>query len=89
MPFELEPQHRNIPDADLLVDIQRVAKAVGNGKLTWAAYSRAGLSAGKRWRIGKILAADPEGNASSRRPCIGGSTRDNDSLMLGLRHQPA
>lgn len=43
MSFELEPQHRNVPDADLLADIQRVAVEVGDGKLTWAAYSRAGL----------------------------------------------
>jgi hypothetical protein len=42
MSFQLEPQHRNVPDAELLADIRRVAAEVGNGRLTWAAYSRAG-----------------------------------------------
>lgn len=42
MAFQLEPQHRNIPDAELLADIQRVAAGLGNRRLTWAAYLHAG-----------------------------------------------
>lgn len=39
--------------------------------------------------IGEISTAGPEGNSSRRRRCVWGSTKDNDSLMVGLRHQPA
>ena len=42
MPFKLEPQHRDIPDAELLADIQRVAAGLGGQQLTWAAYGRSG-----------------------------------------------
>ncbi len=42
MAFQFEPQHRDIPDAELLADIQRVAAGLGDQKLTWAAYGRAG-----------------------------------------------
>lgn len=42
MAFRLEPQHRDIPDADLLADIQRIAAGLGDHKLTLAAYGRAG-----------------------------------------------
>lgn len=42
MVFQLEREHRNIPDSELLADIQRVAAEVGNRRLTWAAYLNAG-----------------------------------------------
>lgn len=42
MPFELDSLHRDVPDADLLADIQRVASQRGGSKLTWRAYSEAG-----------------------------------------------
>lgn len=42
MPFELEAQHRNVSDADLLADVRRVAAQCGSGRLTWTAYSHAG-----------------------------------------------
>lgn len=42
MPFELEEQHRNIPDAELLADLRRVANKANGEHLTWALYVRHG-----------------------------------------------
>ena len=42
MSFELDSLHRDVPDVDLLADIQRVASQRGGAKLTWRAYSEAG-----------------------------------------------
>jgi hypothetical protein len=40
--FQLEEQHRNIPDEDLLADLRRVANEARGEHLTWALYLRHG-----------------------------------------------
>ncbi len=42
MAFELEAEHRNIPDVDLLADMKRVAAEAGRAGLTWHAYRTSG-----------------------------------------------
>jgi hypothetical protein len=42
MRFELEPYHRNVPDNDLIADIQRVAAQQGCSSVTMEQYSGSG-----------------------------------------------
>jgi len=42
MKFELEPHHRNVPDEELLHDLERVAKELGQDKVTIDEYNERG-----------------------------------------------
>jgi 5-methylcytosine-specific restriction endonuclease McrA len=42
MKYELEPFHRDTPDADLLADLRRVAEELGKNRVTYREYSERG-----------------------------------------------
>lgn len=42
MRFELDTQHRDVPDNELLADLKRVAATSPGSRLTWQGYRRAG-----------------------------------------------
>jgi hypothetical protein len=42
MRFELEPYHRNVPEADLIADLQRVARELGADSVTAIQYGKNG-----------------------------------------------
>lgn len=42
MIFELEPYHRNVPEADMISDLQRVAASLRTDTVSWQQYGRLG-----------------------------------------------
>ena len=42
MRYELDPYHRNVPDADLIADLRKASSECGPSTLTWERYSSTG-----------------------------------------------